>query len=273
MKPFYTPIYTAAAMFGVVAVLPSSSPVQAGTIYNYATPSGATNGQESVSASVTVDIGDDLIQVKLTDTSTAIHDMGQVLTGVTISLTGSPTGTNVASGLAGSSADVVVVNSQGVIHDYGSNPIFGKNITIAGLSDQTTPPTTYNGWTISNTASSPDLSVFGTGGPNFGVLDGMQTTYLNTGTGSISGNTPHNPFSFGTAIFNVGYTNKSVSSSTAVTKVVFQFGTSSTGGFVTGNLVVPEPTSLALWSAALVTMGYRRLRTRTIKSNEKAISP
>ena len=142
------------------------------------------------------------------------------------------------------------MNKNGTITDLGQHAIFG-NVTIDG--------TKYAGWTL---GSKLDLSVFGTGGPNFGVLNAVQSSGFN---GSISGNNPHNPFSRGTATFVMSVAG--VTAATDVTGGDFQFGTNQNGGFVVtvpDKLTpVPEPTSLAMMSGlGLIGLAYRTVRRR-----------
>ncbi|HUY89413.1 MAG TPA: hypothetical protein VMV10_11825 [Pirellulales bacterium] len=203
---------------------------------------GANNNGAPVSAEAVVATGNGTVTIDLTNTENPTFSTTQVLTGFTLTLGNGATSGNVTQ----SSADVVVVHSDGTIQDLGSNPIFG---------DVTINHTTYTGWTL---GAGPYLSVFGTGSPNFGGLD-YQTHY--DANGSISGNSPHNPFSRGTIQFVMSVAG--VTADTSVTGGTFQFGTNQNGGYVVtvpdGLTPVPEPGTLVCWCLlAFSAVGCRR---------------
>lgn len=206
------------------------------------TPAGANNNGEAVAANATITTGAGTVTISLNNVESTVYDIGQVLTGLSFTLSSG----NGTGAVLSSSADVVKISSNGSITNLGTNPIFGA-VTIEESQ--------YSGWTLS-TGLSLDLSVFGSGQPNFGVLNATQSSGWNN---SITGNNPHNPFSRGTVTFVMSVA--SVTSATDVTSGIFQFGTNQNGGHVVsiadGLSPVPEPTSLVMWGlAGLAAIGY-----------------
>ena len=241
-------------IFGAVlaATLSTNLRCAEGALFFLETPEDAksTSG-EPVGAEAWVTTGANTVTIQITNTEINIKDISQVLTGLTLSLSGGASHGSIVD----SKGNVVFVDSQGNYSLAPGDPIrIDGNVTIGNQF--------YSGWTM----SSLDLSVFNQT-PNFGVLDDTQPNY---GTnGSIAGNTPHNPFTRGTDSFTLSILG--VTDGTLVTGGSFQFGTNQNGGIVT--LVeddvkpVPEPTSLACWSLlGLIGFGYRRWGPKTCDS-------
>lgn len=237
-------------------------PAAAG-VFTLLSDPGYYNNGSPVSAIATIttanyDARNGLVTIDLTNTEDPTLNMGQVLTGFTFTLSnGATKGTDVKS-----SADVVFVNSQGKITaEYLNQSIFGS-VSIGGTS--------YAGWTlgVDPTGAGPYLSVFGTGGPNFGGL--YDELNYSSSNGSITGNSPHNPFSRGTFEFVMKVAG--VTSATSVTGGTFQFGTNQNSGYVISVpdkvSTTPEPSSLACW--CLLGLGSLGLTRRGRKNRSSA---
>lgn len=219
-------------------------PASAG-VFTLLSDPGYYNSGSPVSAIATITTADNgTVTIDLANTEDPTVNMGQVLTGFTFKLSnGATTGTYVSS-----SADVVKVGDYGIVTDLGTHPVFG-NVTIDN--------TNYAGWTL---GAGPYLSVFGTGGPNFGGLD-VENQY--SANGSIAGNSPHNPFSRGTIEFVMNVAG--VTSATSVTDGTFQFGTNQNGGYVISvpDSIAPEPSSLVCTTLlGLSAIGLARIKRK-----------
>jgi hypothetical protein len=114
------------------------------------------------------------------------------------------------------------------------NTSSGLERTIAADGSFTDGSTVATGWVLSGSVSSlllDDLTGTGHAGPAHTVIGAPGgATYATGGSGSISGNGPHNPFLFGDVTFTLDITG--LTDSSTVGNVVFQFGTTDGQGLV-----------------------------------------
>jgi hypothetical protein len=145
------------------------------------------------------------------------------------------------------------------------NTSSGLERTIAADGSFTDGSTVATGWVLSGSVSSlllDDLTGTGHAGPAHTVIGAPGgATYATGGSGSISGNGPHNPFLFGDVTFTLDITG--LTDSSTVGNVVFQFGTTDGQGLVRGTPKVPSvpdggTTSMLLGSALVGLQIFRR---------------
>lgn len=199
---------------------------EADQVFN--TPLGATNpltGQP-VSATADFSLSGNTLTVMLTNLTPNMGSAGQLLTGLTFTL---------------SNGSGVTLNSQtGNLVDVGAG---GVITNIGGSTDAL-------GWGFGSTGGNTfELCVICSGGvstpvtPSQGLLgpaspDGK----FDSANPSIDGNAPHNPYVLGTATYTFN-----VPSNVNVSDVVFTFGTQAGG-----NVSAPEPSSVLLLGLGLV---------------------
>lgn len=201
---------------------------------------------DPVGARAWVSTSHDTVTIQLMNTGSNLRNMGQVLTGLSITLSGGADHGEIID----SSGEVVFVDGDGSVSPALGNPLrIDGNVTIG---DET-----FSGWTLSGL----NLSAFNKS-PNFGLLD-TQSEY--DANHSIAGNSPHNPFTRGVDTFTLRVLG--VEDDTAVTDGTFQFGSNQNGGFITSVhddiTSVPEPGSLAAWCVfGFAAAGYGRRRAK-----------
>jgi hypothetical protein len=174
------------------------------------TTPGATVSDGSVSAQANFTVGSDFITVGLQNMFVNPTSAGQLLSGVSFTLSdGTTTGT-----LGSTSANIRRVSKGGAFTDLGPNS---------------------TGWALAqNFNGGFQLCVLctdlGAAGPSHLLIGEPAGTYTSA-NGSIAGNKPHNPFTAGTSTFLINA--PTLAPGTSVVGVVFYFGTA--GVPVTGS--------------------------------------
>ena len=227
-----------ARAFLVVLSLPFLA--QASAIFT--TSAGATVSDGAVDASATFAlVNGNQLQITLTDNLANPKSVGQLISDLQFSLSG-------VTGLSLSS-----MSSTG--------------ITINGNHTPTTDGTVNSGWIEGVFGSGFLLCVICAhedgGDPHDFPKDAAPAELIigpgpyTNANGSITGNSPHNPFLYQTATFTLSGTG--ITSSTSVSNVVFSFGTQfgsdvtgtpGGGGVTLGAGPVPEPGSATLAAGA-----------------------
>jgi len=223
------------AAIGLVAAT-MGSPAHAGAI-TYVTPSGATSGGQAVDAEAVFTTGTNSLTITLTNLEANPTSVAQNLSDLNFTLSN---GTNAGFSLSSSS---------------------GQEVTVAGSGTPSLGSTVSTGWELSTSGTTQGtLDVLGAPiGPAHTIIGppGTGGTYSNAG-GSIAGNGPHNPFLNQTATFTI--TGTGITADTTISAMSFSFGTTA-GNDVTGQVSVPEPSSLVLGLLGLGlvgAIGYRR---------------
>lgn len=192
----------------------------------FSTPTGAINPLTGTPVSATADFGlsGTTLTLTLTNTITGIGSAGQLLTGLTFTLSN-------GSGVSRTSqmGDLVTVNSDGTFTDLGTGAI---------------------GWGFGTTGTNTfEVCMICTGGVTSGVTPHQGILGPVSGDGkydnannSITGNGPHNPFVNGTATYTF-----TVPTGVTASNVLFQFGTTPGGA-----ISAPEPSSILLLGLGLL---------------------
>ena len=192
----------------------------------FATPTGATNSTgQAVSATADFSQSGSTLTLTLTNTLLGIKSAGQLLTGITFTLSD---GSSVA--LNSQTGDLINIASNGTVSDLGT-------LTL--------------GWGFGSTGSNTfEMCVICTGSvtatatPEQGIVGPGPYSSANS---SIDGNGPHNPFVNQAATFTFN-----VPSNETVSNVVFSFGT--TPG--ASNVPAPEPSTLLLLGTGLCALAW-----------------
>jgi len=211
---------------GIVVALVLASAGVASADQVFTTLPGAVNPLTLQPVSATADFGlsGNTLTLTLTNTTDSIKSAGQLLTGITFTLSD---GTGVS--LTGESGDLVNVNGDKTFTDLGTSAL---------------------GWGFGSTGTNIfELCVICTGSvtspvtPSEGILGPVSAdNKYDNANSSITGNVPHNPFVNGTATYTF-----TVPSNVKVSDVFFAFGT--TPG---ANVSTPEPASIMLLGLGLV---------------------
>lgn len=205
---------------GVVVLHAMASVAGADQIFTFSTPSGATNPNtgDPVSATAQFTLSGNTLTIAATNTIANIGSAGQLLTGLTFSLS-DPSSVS----FAGGTGDLVKVANTGTVTDLGLSSLGWGFGSIGGNTYEICVICT-GGVTASAT---PAQGILGPVSPD-GKYDSANS--------SISGNKPHNPYVAGTGTFTL-----TVPSDTNVSNVSFMFGTQPGPTVPT-----PEPESLVL---------------------------
>ncbi|HXP87215.1 MAG TPA: hypothetical protein VN841_20960 [Bryobacteraceae bacterium] len=173
---------------------------------NCSTVPGATDSDGSVSANATFSVGNGTVTVTVSNSLADPRSAGQLLNGVSFTLTSGLTGGTLASDLA----QLRRVNSGGTFID-----------TPGGPSDM--------GWALDpNFNGGYFLCVLctdlgGTGPKHLLIGDPALSGTYASANASIAGNKPHNPFTSGTATFTINVPG--VMASDSVNSATFFFST------------------------------------------------
>ena len=229
-------IFSGVAAIGLVAAT-MGSPAHAGTV-TYVTPSGATSGGQAVDAEAVFTTGTHSLTITLTNLEANPTSVVQNLSDLNFTLSN---GTNAGFSLSSSS---------------------GQEVTVDGSRTPSLGSTVSTGWELSTSGTTQgtlDVLAAGGAGPAHLIIGppGTGGTYSNA-NGSIEGNGPHNPFLNQTATFTI--TGTGITADTTISAMSFSFGTTA-GNDVTGQVSVPEPSSLVLGLLGLGlvgAIGYRR---------------
>ncbi len=220
-------------MLAILVVI--GAPIAHADTVTFDTPPGSTTSGGPVDATATFTTGNGTLSITLTDLQANPTDVAQLLSDLSFTLSnGATTGTISSSS--------------------------GQEITVSGNGTFTIGSTVDTGWTLNSTATGLQLDVLGTPtGPShliIGPPDGSNV-YSNA-NGSIAGNGPHNPFLNGSATFLLDIAG--VTADTTIDSATFSFGTTEGADLVPGTpgTPVPEPTSLALLAAGLLSVVFLR---------------
>lgn len=180
---------------------------------NCTTASGATDTSgEAVAATANFTVGAGFITVTVQNTQADPRSAGQLLNGVSFTLSSGPA----AATLGSTSANIRRVDAGGSFTDLGPNS---------------------TGWALDNSNGNFFLCVLctdlGGSGPSHLIIgDPAGSGTYASANRSIAGNKPHNPFDAGTATFFINVPG--LSSSATVTNATFFFSTAGPTNSPTG---------------------------------------
>lgn len=208
-------------------LLVMASPAQAG--FTYVTPTGSTTSGGSVNAEADFTINNGSVTIALTNYLKNPKSIAQLISGLTFDITGASAGpgslSTVNSGL------ISTINAGGSYTAGVSDPLTRWTATKTGININLT---TMSGGTPDRLIIGPDSA----GGFNSGGTFG---DYANANP-SITG--IHNPSVLGTAYFTI--TTPGVTSTSTLSNVIFQFGTTPGIDTVKGQFVAPAPNAALL---------------------------
>ncbi len=236
-RSHHWPAVIAVAVLALIAVA-MITPVARAQTFN--TPSGSSVGDGPVDATATFTVATNQITITIRDLEVNPTSVGQTINGVDFSLSNGKT--------------VGSITSQ----DGTVRTVTGKG---AGQYSDTGGPTTSVGasnmWNyVTGSGSGSNLGIMVTSLGNHAAVptvigDPNSSNAYSNGNGSITGN--HNPFLAGTVTLVLSVSG--VTSSSTITGMQFQFGTSNNEGNVTGDLVtIPEPSTFVI--AGLGALGF-----------------
>ena len=241
---------------GVVLVaLITAQIVSAGTI-TYVTPGGSATTDGSVDARAVFTLGANDVQITLTNLLENPTADGQLISALTFNVSG-------ATGAA--SPTTLTTTNSGLISKINSGGSYSAGTLDSLTHWQATEASTLINLTTLTFAKPYVLII----GPD--DTDGFSGTSL-SGTGLYSNANSsiiqHDPVVLGTATFNIAIAG--VTTTSTLSNVVFQFGTTAgndtvngaTGIDTFGSPTVPEPSTLVMWSLLAGVFGVGGLRNR-----------
>lgn len=209
------------------------------------TPAGAQAGGQPVDVSVSFTTTTDTLTIVMQNLQADPTSVVQNPSGIFFSIDSGQTAGTLTSG----TGTERTVNGDGTFFDGGTVSA-GWILGVSGTTFQI-----------------DDLSGTGHAGPTHTLLGPPNTStgiYTSAG-GSIAGNSAHNPFLNQTVTFIVNIPGLTDASN--ITDTVIQFGTAAGTNVPLQTPSVPEPTSLAMLSIGLGSLGVWRLRRRMRKTS------
>jgi hypothetical protein len=237
-----------AALFAASVIGAAPASVQAGSV-TYVTPTGSSTTGGSVDAQAVFTFGTNEVEITLTNLFKNPTADSQLISALTFDV----------SGVTGSGS--LTTTNSGKISTISAGGSF-----TAGVSDSLTR------WDASKSGTSIDLTTLSGGKPNRLIIGPDDNGGFDPTTGKYtkanSSIIQHNPSVLGSATFDI--TIAGVTSSSSLSNVVFQFGTTAGSNLVDGVKLssVPEPSSIvmALISLTAVTGVVVRGRRRTARA-------
>lgn len=232
-------LVTAASM----AMAPATT--RAGSI-TYITSTGATTTGGSVDAKAVFTLGNGTIDITLTNLFQNPKSDAQLISALTFTVSG--VGTNSAS------LSSITGNTSSIDTSSGT---YSSPTAITSVSS--TP------WAATNTSGTLYLNDLTGGKPNDLIIGPDDKGYLDPSKGGKYTNanssiSQHNPVILGSATFVIDITG--VTSSSHLSGVTFQFGTTSGSNQSVGVLSVPEPSTMAMGLSAMAMMAGVLIRRR-----------
>jgi hypothetical protein len=218
----------------------TGSPPCASADFIFTASGSSQNG--ALAAEADFIIGTDTITVVLKNLQTEIGSAGQAISGLSFTASNPPTG-GASLALQSYSGDVVNVNGDGSVTDFGTTTYSGST-----LSDGHWGISSSNGMTAL-TGGQPDHMILGP--PNYAT------------TGNVIGNGQFNPWFANSATFVLSA--QGVTPNSTISNVVFSFGTSSSESHLNGSptAVTPAPSAVILLaSGAICIAGFTVLSRR-----------
>ncbi len=244
--------FAAAAVLSLAGLLAAGTSGATPIVFSTATDATTSGGPVSATATFTLDPSLNTLDIELADTLANPNNVGQLLSGLSFSLSGITSGS-----LTSSSGQDVYVGIGGV-------PTYGASGTSTG-------------WVLQSGFDLCDICSSGKGAsaPAGLIIGPPGSKGYTAAGGSIANNSGHNPFINETASFSLSVPG--LSASDTISSVLFRFGTTygtqtTMGGCTSGcgaTSTVPEPGTLALFGAGLLGFAVfaRRRRQRALRQS------